>query len=315
MDFYKEMFLAYEHMLDVRESLGYSRTTYRHYIPEFISYCSSHFPNASEINREMFEKWLLQRNFPSNRTYDEAISKIRVFTRYLTFTGYLAYIPDGRYHKAYLRYVPYILSKAELRSLFCSIDNIGPDKIPSGREYIFPVLFRMMYCCGLRPTEPLRLRCEDVNLQNGEVFIRQTKGNKDRRIMMSDDLLKLCRVYDSRMDARKYFFQHWNGGMLNQRWVLKYFHKCFESPGFPQRKRARPYDLRHTFATNVITRWMEEKQNVMAMLPYLAVYMGHVDVHDTLYYIHLIPENLLHSSGIDWNKFSGIYEEVPHEEN
>lgn len=315
MGFYDELMEDYRKMLDVRESLGYSRSTYRNYIPEFIRYCSKRYPDVQGINREMFEDWILHRDFQSARTFDEALAKIRVFTKYLEFAGKQAFIPDDRYYRHYQKYIPYIFSADELSALFFSVDNAMPDTRTTRKEYILPVLFRMMYCCGMRPTEPLRLQCQDVCLENGEIFIRQTKGCKDRRVVMSEDLLRLCRVYDIRMGEREYFFPHWNGGMLDARWMRVHFHKCFETSGHPERKRARPYDLRHTFATNTLLRWIDEKQDVMALLPYLSAYMGHVDIHETLYYVHLIPERLQKTSGVDWARLSAIYGEVRHEEN
>ena len=284
MGFYDELQEDYRKMLDVRESLGYSRATYSHYIPEFIHYCAQQYPDSSQISREMFEGWILHRIFPSNRTFDEALSKIRAFTKYLVSAGKQAFIPDERYHKPYQKYIPYILSDAELSDLFCSIDNAVPDKCAPKKEYILPVLFRMMYCCGMRPTEPIRLRCRDISLETGEIFLRQTKNCKDRRIVMSEDLLRLCRIYDFQMGQREYFFEHWKGGPLNPKWMLVQFHRCFESDRHPERKRARPYDLRHTFATHILMGWVDGKRDIMSLLPFLSAYMGHADIRDTLYY-------------------------------
>lgn len=315
MGFYDELMADYRKMLDIRESLGYSRTTYSHYIPEFIRYCARQHPDSSHISREMFEGWLLHRAFPSNRTFDEALSKIRVFTKYLAFAGRQTFIPDDRYRKPYQKYIPYILSEAELSDLFNSIDNVTPDDRAPKKEYILPVLFRMMYCCGMRPTEPLRLRCRDICLETGEIFIRQTKSCKDRRVVMAEDLLQLCRIYDSRMGQREYFFEHWKGGILNPKWMLVQFHRCFDSAEYPERKHARPYDLRHTFATNILMGWIDGNRDVMSLLPFLSTYMGHADIRDTLYYVHLLPERLQKTDGIDWASLSSVYGEVHYEED
>jgi integrase len=48
----------------------------------------------------------------------------------------------------------------------------------------------------------------------------------------------------------------------------------------------------------------------MAMLPYLREYMGHSSLDETAYYIHLLPENLLKSAGIDWNRFNNMFPEA-----
>jgi len=82
---------------------------------------------------------------------------------------------------------------------------------------------------------------------------------------------------------------------------------CWRNIGYEERGRIRPYDLRHNFAARIIMRWIDEGINVAAMTSYLSAYMGHSNFSDTLYYIHLLPENLIKSSGIDWKQFSHIY--------
>lgn len=48
----------------------------------------------------------------------------------------------------------------------------------------------------------------------------------------------------------------------------------------------------------------------MAMLPYLRAYMGHDRLDETAYYIHILPENLVKSSAIDWDAFNRMFPEV-----
>lgn len=52
----------------------------------------------------------------------------------------------------------------------------------------------------------------------------------------------------------------------------------------------RPYDFRHRFAFANIERWTRDGVDVMAMLPYLAAYMGHAGIDSTLYYVHASPD-------------------------
>ena len=107
---------------------------------------------------------------------------------------------------------------------------------------------------------------------------------------MSEDLLRLCRIYDFQMGQREYFFEHWKGGPLNPKWMLVQFHRCFESDRHPERKRARPYDLRHTFATHILMGWVDGKRDIMSLLPFLSAYMGHSDYKATQYYLRLTAE-------------------------
>ena len=48
----------------------------------------------------------------------------------------------------------------------------------------------------------------------------------------------------------------------------------------------------------------------MAMLPFLREYMGHKNLSETAYYIHILPENLIKSPAIDWDKFNAMFQEV-----
>ena len=55
-------------------------------------------------------------------------------------------------------------------------------------------------------------------------------------------------------------------------------------------KRPRPYDFRHRLAFANIERWARDGMDVMAMLPYLAAYMGHAGIDSTPYYVHAGPD-------------------------
>jgi hypothetical protein len=61
-------------------------------------------------------------------------------------------------------------------------------------------------------------------------------------------------------------------------------------------------------------RWTDEGSDAMTQLPYLSAYMGHSQFQYTLYYVHLLPERLRSSAGIDWSQFSTIYGEVEADE-
>lgn len=72
----------------------------------------------------------------------------------------------------------------------------------------------------------------------------------------------------------------------------------------------RVYDLRHRFASTALNRWLDEKIDLYSRLPYLRTFMGHKELSATAYYIHLLPENLVKSSGIDWKTMSRMIPEV-----
>ena len=162
-----------------------------------------------------------------------------------------------------------------------------------------------MFCLGLRPGEPLRLLREDVNLETGEVYIREAKRHRDRHLFMSEDLVLLCRRYDRLMDKDRKFFFEVDGKRICTDWMTANFNKMAAKAGLPS--AVRPYDLRHTFASMNIVNWLEEGKEAMDLMPYLSQFMGHSTLESTCYYIHLLPEELKRCSKIDWKRLEDVY--------
>lgn len=309
MSLKEELLKDFQAMKQLRNALGYTTDYGEYYLKPFIEYCTINYSNAETISKEMIDGWLLERPFQTNATRSHAISDLRTFTRFLNSIGRKAFIPTSEYSLPVEHYRPYIFTDAELLTLFQAIDTIPPCFEAPDREIIVPVLFRMMYCCGMRPAEPLHLRKEDIDIDSGEIYIRQSKNKKDRHIIMSDDLQELCRKYDVLAGSREWFFQKWDGGPFPTYWMTNQFRICWKRSGLEKRGNPRPYDLRHCFATRTLMRWVDEERDIMALLPYLSTYMGHKSFKHTLYYIHLLPNRLRTTAGIDWARFDCIYSE------
>lgn len=166
------------------------------------------------------------------------------------------------------------------------------------KHLVVSVIFRMIYCCGLRPIEARRLRRKDVNLFNGTVNILESKGHKDRIVVLSEDMLELCRNYGQCVETiypdRKYFSPSPSvrgDGMYSMEWIIPTFRRFLQAAGISGYGEIQPrlYDLRHTFATHRLHQWVKEGKDVNACLAYLSEYMGHSNLESTAYYIHLLP--------------------------
>lgn len=262
----------------------------------------------------MIDGFLFDKAGCTTNTQAAYVSALRVFTKYICFLGKAAYVPDDDYSLRRERYIPHIPDTEELFSFFWTVDNCSSNSLTFHAQIMLPVIFRMQYCCGMRPGEPLRLRKEDVNLANGDIYICETKNNRDRHIVMSDDLLRLCRKYDGIAGGGEWFFHQTDGSPVPVCRMTKLFRKYWKKSSGCADVRTRPYDLRHAFATHTLMRWIENGNDVMALLPYLSAYMGHSKISSTFYYIHLLPQRLRESSGIDWNALDEIYREEKHYE-
>jgi site-specific recombinase XerD len=300
-------------MLDYREALGHSRKSYVGILSQMDRFLAANYPDSETLTQEAALEWI-------NRQDSDLGAKatvLRTFGSYLSAIGMDAYIlPQNLFKRNVYCPAAYLFSDKELRRLFNAAD-----KFPARREQpflpeIIPVMFRLTYTCGLRPSESRELKHVNVNFKTGEILIANTKHKKDRMVVMSSDMLKLARRYDEKRAVfsrgSEYFFPSWNGDMFSNKQISDYFSQCWKlaNPDTASLPRVRVYDLRHRFASAVMIRWLDSGQPLMAKLPYLRAYMGHEDLSDTLYYVHLLPENLVSSSGIDWAAFDGIVPEV-----
>lgn len=215
------------------------------------------------------------------------------------------------------RYVPHLYTPEELSAIFSDLDQVQPNKRYPTRHLVIPVMFRMIYCCGLRPKEGRTILRRNVDLESGRVLIQAAKKNKDRVIVMSPDMLKLCQRYDTIVDkivsSREHFFPGPHG-VYTMHGLKEIFQKCLKNTGLVfSGNRPRTYDLRHTFATNVLYRWMKEGKDINAHLPYLSAYLGHENFSDTAYYIHLVPQYFSQISDMCLSQHSHLIPEIENE--
>lgn len=299
---------SFQRFLDYRNAVGFDTSAYVNGLSTFIEYCGYNWPNAEFLTREMVDSWLITYNYSKN-SQANFISYLREYVRYIRFLGQDAFFPDEDYSIKRIAFQPYLFTDEELKRFFDSTDGYQYKNVNiqnSVSTFAVPVLFRMIYCCGMRPGEPLGLQYNDVNLKNGEIYIRESKKHRDRHIFMSDDLCELCIRYDKIAGNRTWFFEN-NGKPLSIQSLLYKFKTAWENSGLQAHGRPRPYDLRHAFATRTMMKWVDQKRDIMELIPYLSSYMGHKHFRNTMYYVHLLPEKLRESPGIDWSQFSSIY--------
>lgn len=301
--------------LDFRASIGRSSCHVGH-LMLFDQYCRDTFPEETFLSKQIVLSWIGHEVCKEHNAIGYKASAIRLFAMYL---GRGAYVLPADFVSDKSAFTPYIFTDAELSALFRAADNItmqgGRD--PFLRETV-PVLLRLLYTCGLRPMEGRLLKRKNINFDTGEILITKTKGHKERIVVMSDDMLNLCRQYDVKRRVCagdcEYFFVLSTGTNVPRSQFWSLFRSCWASanPGIPYNllPQARPYDLRHRFASTVLHNWLDEGRDMYAMLPYLRTYMGHENFSDTAYYIHLLPEHLLKSPGIDWEALDAIMPEV-----
>ncbi|MCL2796855.1 MAG: tyrosine-type recombinase/integrase [Firmicutes bacterium] len=300
-----------------RVKRGFSEVTYKGSLRSLDAYYAKKYPDLEVLTREAVLAWISDQNSAVDVLAINSIA-IRQFAEYLHAMGKEAYILPAAFLPRSKRMTPYIFSDAEIKALFYAIDTMPISANNAFEHHVAPILFRLMYTCGLRPNEAYDLTTESVNVETGEIFLKHTKGHKERIVVMSDDMLVLYKDYLKKlaiyMPRATYAFPFKKDIPFNGDQATYILRKCWAHANshVPAQELPciRPYDLRHRFASAVLSKWVSEGCDINAKLPYLRTYMGHDDIALTAYYIHLIPDNIVKAGGVNWNKLNDILPEV-----
>jgi integrase/recombinase XerD len=236
--------------------------------------------------------------------------------RYLVRQGWISENPVEMFTLPPLqRYRPYVFSLGELQRFFAYLQAQADrctDERASFRYRSRYVLYHLLYACGLRVSEGVRLATEDYGAAQRTLFIKPSKFHKDRLIPIGrrvasnlESLLELRqrlfgippegafflglpwhRPYSATGASR--YFQEIMQHLEIYRPKLTYHNCTYGTP--------HVHELRRAFAVHRLMRWYREQADVDNKLPLLATYMGHVRFEYTKTYLTL-TQQLLSEAG------------------
>ena len=309
---------AVESMMAFRCSVGLSVQATKSMSSMFEEYCMAKSITVPRLTRDAAEGWLEWESNRGRRGLPQKASFLRLLARFVNATGGLAYeLPVACTPKG-AGFSPHVFTDSELSMLFREIDGYEDAGriVPRGT---YPVLFRTIYTCGLRPGEGCRILLSDVDLASGRMLIRAAKRHRERLVVASWDMRRLlARFIGARGSSiSPFLFPRTDGRMIGPSLARDVFCRCWaracRKAGVANPARVRVYDLRHRFASAVLQRWQETGRNVQAMIPRLRSYMGHEHMESTLYYVHLLPQRLSSRPGVDWGGLEQLIPEVADE--
>jgi integrase len=274
--------------IESRKMREFSRFSEKFNIPEMT------------LPEEVVKQWIEKRpNEASNNRY-KRFSLIKNFAEYMQRLGYAAYIPsidDISKHRR--EFVPYIFTHEEIRRFFLAVDNMKLSTATTSprRHLIMPVLFRMLYCCGLRVSEASSLRSSDVDLKEGILIIHDSKFGRTRYVPMSAEITVICNDYaQTRLVAKQgtdWFFPAPDGGRYSEGTIYCIFRELLRKSDISHGGRGkgpRLHDFRHTFCVHCLQKWVKEGAELTTALPRLTAYLGHINFQTTEQYLRLTAE-------------------------
>lgn len=289
-----------EQFLDLKRSLGYKYKDADWVFARFDKLAMDRDESSVGIPKELSDEWCRKSPNESEKTRYNRIQVIRQFSLFLCQSGHPSQVPKLPPLKGV--YTPYIFSNEEVNALFTACDQLRATvHNPKSSLFVVPVLFRLLYGTGIRISEALFLTCEDVNLKDKYLVLRNCKNGKDRLVPMSDSLSEVCREYlryrnrftqlDHKTADR--FFLDPDGGAFNTGKAYNWFRRILYKAGISHGGKGlgpRMHDLRHTFSVHSLASMAEAGVDLYYSLPVLSTYLGHQSLAATDKYVRLTAE-------------------------
>lgn len=183
----------------------------------------------------------------------------------------IKHIPYQKKHKT----LPQVLSQEEIKAFFSVLQDPKYFAIAS-----------TLYGSGLRLSECINLKIEDIDSSNMVITVRNGKGNKDRVTIMSEKQLEALRKYYSKATVKPVTylfpkkddrFQH-----FSKRQTQSFIHNAGLKAGIT--KNVTPHILRHSFATHLLESGVNLRK--------IQVILGHRSLQTTAVYTHLAKDFL-----------------------
>ena len=186
-----------------KRAIGYRYQAGAEELKRFDRFLSEEAPKDKTLSRAVVLKWLAKRPLESASTQRGRFTLLRQFALFLCRLGYPAHVPDGSLAaKGCSTFMPTILTHTQVKRLLFEVDRLAPTALSPLRHLIMPEVFRLLYGCGFRVGEVLKLRVADVDLNRGVLTVRDAKFGKNRLVPPALPLVKRLRFYNAAMDAR-----------------------------------------------------------------------------------------------------------------
>lgn len=262
----EEVLERVERSLKLRGASDYTIKSYKQYLQNLFDFTKK---QQSRILFEDIEKFLeylsIEKNYsPSSVTL--AKSAIRFYYEKM-LKKYTVSEIDVAPRESKL---PTVLTKSEVKKIIDSATNLR-DKL----------IVQMMYSCGLRVSEAVNLKLEDLDLLDLTGTIRKGKGRKDRMLFLSNTAAKSIQEYiETKKTKSNYVFSKSNGEPYTTRSFQLIIKKLAEQAGIT--KKVHSHMFRHAFGTHLV----EDGYDIVRVQGM----MGHSSLETTKLYVTLSKE-------------------------
>jgi integrase/recombinase XerD len=258
--------------------------------------------SSTDLDQALFEAWCASQAHLSANTRRNRQRIVRNFCLYRQRTEPTCFVPDiNRLPRRRPYAPPVIFGAAEVARMLATADRLAPTSTSPLRPAVMRLAVVLLYTAGLRRGELLRLTLADVDPRHGILHIRASKFHKSRIVPLSPDASRELTLY-LRKRLRPPLNRSADSPLLcNSKGRMRGYTGTGLREGVQTLFRAanvcgtdgrtpRVHDFRHSFAVGSLLRWYQQGADVQSNLPKLAMYMGHVSIVSTAYYLRWIPQ-------------------------
>lgn len=259
---------GYKELLNQKRYSDSTKKTYINYFADFVR----HFKNKelARITREVINAYILEliekRNISTSQQ-NQRINAIKFYYEKVIGNSKTFYDIE-RPGKG--RHLPEVLSKEEVQSMLEKTQNLK-----------HKCLIGLIYSCGLRRSEAINIKLEDIDSKRMVIRISNSKGNKDRYVQLAEGLLNLLREYYKVYKPVLWLFEGQKGGQYGAESILKVVKSAALKSGI--KKRVYPHMLRHSYATHQLEQGVD--------LRFIQEWLGHGSIKTTQRYTHVMNKN------------------------
>lgn len=276
--------------LAVRNTAGFELRVPAILLRSFVRFAQDR--GHSHVNTQTAIEWAAMA--PSNAQRHYRLKVVIRFAQYARADDARHKVPPDKifgYHRQ--QPVPFIFKPADISRLLEAVSRLGPEG--SLRPHMYRTLFALLACTGLRISEALALRFEDITTDG--LMIRKTKFHKARLVPLhktaeaglEDYLIRRRRVGG----ADNHVFISLREQGICYYTVYETFRSLVKTLELePEKGRPRPklHSLRHTFAVRALEACPQGRDRIDRHMVALSTYLGHTRVADTYWYLEATPQ-------------------------
>lgn len=252
---------------------GCSLRTQKAYVGWVARFAAYHRRPPEQMGEEQVRAYLvhlLEVQKLSRSTLVQALCALKFFYTHVLHRS--CEVEDLRFPRQQKKRLPRVLSELEVRRLLESARNLKEQ-----------AMLMTLYGTGLRLSELLHLRIQDIDSSKMQVRVLEGKGAKDRNVVLSQALLEVLRRYFQQYRPVSWlFYGRTPQQPLDERVVQRMVRGLSQKAGL--REGVTTHSLRHSFATHLLEHGTE--------LPYIQQLLGHRNIQTTMLYLRVSPPAL-----------------------